>query len=308
MLSSGNNRTIRSYTSSSVALTAGPFLQSSGGVVQICCDGAGTLYVSNGGGNYVKVNPVTGVVTAGLASGYSVFSLSVTLDGVVFFAASTSVYAVGGSYGSSPVLLFAVTGGVLRQSLYVDSKGTAVYCIDNGSLAISKYTAWSGGTATRTVLSGLTPGEGYTALAGTDGGMLASGASGYGSSSSEIIPRWYGPLADTLFTSLPNSYYTTDYNNRLIWPYGVAIDSDMSVLYVTGGNPEGGTTNNAAALLRRFPPGNPGGITIPITAWAPYGVAVHPLTRAIYVISYGLTDHNPPGGTYSYITTLTPNY
>jgi hypothetical protein len=306
MLSSGNKRTIRSYTSSYVSPTSGPFLGSSQGFIQLCCDGAGILYVSSSETNYYKINPVNAVVTAGLASAYNVSAISVTLDGIVFFASGASVYAVGGAYGSTPILLFSPPNGVYRQCFYVNSTGTAVYCTDTNGTRICVYTAWSGGSATRTVITTTSTGSGETAFAGTDGGMIAAGAAVVGLYS-EIIPRWYGPL-ESLFTSLPNSYYITDYTNRLIYAYGVAVDSDMSVIYVTGGNPQAGTQNNAACSLRQFPPGQPSGITIPITAWSPYAVAVHPLTRAIYVMSYGITSRGSVVGAYSNIITLTPNY
>ena len=55
------------------------------------------------------------VVTAGLASAYNVYAISVTLDGIVFFASGASVYAVGGAYGSTPILLFSPPNGVYRQ-------------------------------------------------------------------------------------------------------------------------------------------------------------------------------------------------
>lgn len=304
MLSSSVDRTsIRSYTSSSVTLTSGPFLGNSQGQIQLCCDGSGVLYVSNGGFNYYSINPVTAVVTAGLASAYGIDAISVTLAGVVFFASGGPVYAVGGAYGATPVLLFSPTGGVYMQCFYVNSTGTAVYCYDSNGGSLCKYTQWSGGTATRTVMtttSAVT--NGYTTISGTDGGMIATGVSSpyqY----IDIIPQWFGPI------SALNGSYITDYNGRVTFGYGVAIDSDMSPIYVTGANPSGVPRNDGAAVLFRAVAGTNNEINIPITAWAPYGVAVHPLTRAIYVISFGLSGRADAGaGVCSNITTLTPNF
>lgn len=302
MLSSGINKTIRSYTSSSVTLSTGPYLYGWQSGTQLCCDGAGFLYLSYTGSNYYKINPVTGTTIAGLATAYTVNALSVTKDGVVFFASGTSVYAVGGTYGSTPVLLFSPNGGsgVYFQALAVDSTGTTVYCYDgapSGSRYLCKYTAWSGGTATRTVISTDDAGSnGYGSIAVTDGGMVATGA---GALYDPIVATWYGPIGalnGTWITSSPNA--PNSYG-------GVALDSDMSLVYVCGSSKFGSPPNNGAASLLRFVAGvRSAGNSIPITAWAPYGVAIHPYTRAIYVIACGQTSYTGS----LFLFTLTPQY
>ena len=302
MLSSGINKTIRSYTSSLVALSTGPYLYGFQSGTQLCCDGAGFLYLSYTGTNYCKINPVTGTTVVGLATAYTVNAISVTKDGVVFFASGTSVYAVGGTYGSTPVLLFSPNGGsgVYFQALAVDSKGTAVYCYDaapSGSRYLCKYTAWSGGTATRTVISTADAGSnGYGSIAVTDGGMVATGA---GALYEQIVATWYGPIGaldGTNITSYPSVQYSYG---------GVALDSDMSLVYVCGSTKIASPANNGAASLLRFVAGvSSTGNSIPITAWAPYGVAIHPYTRAIYVVSSGQTSLT----NQLYLFTLTPQY
>ena len=304
MLSSGINKAIRSYTSSSVLLSgSGPYLYTSQGGAQLCCDGAGFLYLSYTGTNYCKINPVTGVTDLGLATAYNVNSISVTKDGVVFFASGTSVYAVGGTYGSTPVLLFSPNGGsgVWLQTLAVNSTGTAVYCYDaapSGSRYLCKYTAWSGGSATRTVISTVDAGSfQYGAIALTDGGMVATG---YGAlTAAPAYLQWCGPISALDGTYIPSS-------PGVPMSYGLAIDSDMSPIYVCGGDRYSNPPNNVAATLLRFLPGvRSSGISIPITAWGPYGLAIHPYTRAIYVVAVGLTsrtDYNV------YVITLTPQY
>jgi hypothetical protein len=304
MLSSGINKTIRSYTSSSVLLSGnGPYLYSSQGSTQLCCDGAGFLYLSYTGSNYFKINPVTGVSDFGLATTYTVNSISVTKDGVVFFASGTSVYAVGGTYGSTPVLLFSPNGGsgVWLQTLAVNSTGTAVYCYDaapSGSRYLCKYTAWSGGSATRTVISTADAGTNqYGAIALTDGGMVATGYGGLTAAPAYL--QWCGPIS-----TLDSTYIAS--SPGIPMSYGLAIDSDMSPIYVCGGDRYSSPPNNVAATLLRFLPGvRSSGISIPITAWGAYGVAVHPYTRAIYVLAVGLTSRT---STSVYAITLTPQY
>ena len=303
MLSSGINKTIRSYTSSYVTSSSAPYLGFSQGGNQLCCDGAGFLYLSYTGSNYYKINPVTGTTTAGLATAYTVNAISVTPAGVVFFASGTSVYAVGGTYGSTPVLLFSPNGGsgVYFQALAVDSTGTAVYCYDaapSGSRYLCKYTAWSGGTATRTVISTADAGSnGYGSIAVTDGGMVATGS---GALYDPIVATWYGPIS-----ALDQTYIML--SGAAQYSYGgVALDSDMSLVYVCGGSKYASPPNNAAASLLRFVAGvRSSGISIPITAWSPYGIAIHPYTRAIYVISLGLATRDD---SKLYIITLTPQY
>lgn len=303
MLSSGINKTIRSYTSSWVTLSTGPYLYGWQSGTQLCCDGAGFLYLSYTGSNYYKINPVTGTTVVGLATAYTVNAISVTKDGVVFFASGTSVYAVGGTYGSTPVLLFSPNGGsgVYFQALAVDSTGTAVYCYDaapSGSRYLCKYTAWSGGSATRTVISTNDAGSsGYGSIAVTDGGMVATGS---GALYEQIVSSWYGPIGALDGTYIMLSPYA---------PYsygGVALDSDMSLVYVCGSTKYASPANNGAASLLRFVAGvRSTGNSIPITAWAPYGVAIHPYTRAIYVIACGQTSIS---SNQLFLFTLTPQY
>jgi hypothetical protein len=302
MLSSGINKTISSYTSSSVLLSGGPYLYQSQGGTQLCCDGAGFLYLSYTGSNYFKINPVTGTTIDGLATAYTVNSISVTKDGVVFFASGTSVYAVGGTYGSTPVLLFSPNGGsgVWLQTLAVNSTGTAVYCYDAtfGSRYLCKYTAWSGGSATRTVISTNDAGTyQYGTIALTDGGMVATGYGGLTGAPAYL--QWCGPIS-----ALDNTYIPS--NPGIPISYGLAIDSDMSPIYVCGGARTTQPPNNVAATLLRFLPGvRSSGISIPITAWGPYGLAIHPYTRAIYVLAVGLTSRTSFN---LYVITLTPQY
>jgi hypothetical protein len=304
--------TIRSYTSTDIAMTSMPDALFDGAVgSSLCCDGNGVLYFIKYDGsltNYYKINPTTGVVTTGLATGRVIQALSVTQNGTVFFAVgNSSVFAVGGTYGSTPVLLFTPAGGsgVWRQAMCVNSTGTEVYCYDGVEVSIGgfqggylcKYTAWSGGSATRTVISTSRPGDtinGFGYVGVTDGGMVATGPT---NSTGGALMNWYGPL-----TSLSGLSYT----GVIAYGRGFALDSDMSPIILLGTTPFVSPPNNGAATLQKYTPGNSTPINIPITAWTGVGVAVHPLTRVIYVVSYGTSSL--PSGNVGRLFTFTPVY
>jgi len=104
---------------------------------------------------FFTVNPRTGVTTKYDAGGIVVTSLAVTFSGVVFMTTSSGgVYATGGSYGSfsGSTNLFTVANGVFAGGIAVDDAGLNVYIVENTGGYFCKFNAWSGGTATRTVL------------------------------------------------------------------------------------------------------------------------------------------------------------
>lgn len=122
-------------------------------------DGNELLYVIPANGSttgFSTINPRTGLTTGYAAGGIVATSLAVTFSGVVFMTTSAGgVYATGGSYGSfsGSTNLFTVANGVFTGALAVDDAGLNVYIVENTGGYFCKFNAWSGGTATRTVLA-----------------------------------------------------------------------------------------------------------------------------------------------------------
>ena len=164
MLSSSTNKARaipNSFTSGWITKTLSQNVQIGSGVSPscMCIDGNELLYVIPANGSttgFFTVNPITGVTTKYAAGGIVVTSLVVTFSGVVFMTTSAGVvYATGGSYGSfsGSTNLFTVANGVWAGALAVDDAGLNMYIVENTGGNLCKFNAWSGGTATRTVLS-----------------------------------------------------------------------------------------------------------------------------------------------------------
>ena len=164
MLSSSTNKAraiTNSFTSGWITTTLSQTVQLGSGSFPfcMCIDGNELLYVIPANGSttgFFTVNPRTGVTTKYDAGGIVVTSLAVTFSGVVFMTTSAGgVYATGGSYGSfsGSTNLFTVANGVFAGALAVDDAGLNVYIVENTGGYFCKFNAWSGGTATRTVLA-----------------------------------------------------------------------------------------------------------------------------------------------------------
>jgi hypothetical protein len=161
MLSSSTNKAraiTDSFTTGWITTTLSQNIQLGGGGC-LCIDGNELLYAIAENGSttgFFTINPRTGVTTGYSAGGIVVTSLAVTFSGVVFMTTSAGgVYATGGSYGSfsTSTNLFTVANGVFAQALAVDDAGLNVYIVENTGGYFCKFNAWSGGTATRTVLA-----------------------------------------------------------------------------------------------------------------------------------------------------------
>ena len=162
MLSSSVNkaRAIRdSFTTGWITTTlSSNVILGQNGPNSLSIDGNELLYVIPANGSttgFSTINPRTGVTTGYAAGGIVATSLAVTFSGVVFMTTSEGVYATGGSYGSfsGSTHLFTVANGVWAGALAVDDAGLNVYIVENTGGNFCKFNAWSGGTATRTVLS-----------------------------------------------------------------------------------------------------------------------------------------------------------
>ena len=146
-------------TGASITTNLSTTLQLGGGSYSACLsvDVKELLYVIPTNGSttgFSTINPFTGVRTSYTAGNRVLNSIAVTFSGVVFMSTGgNTVYAAGGSYGSfaDPTLLFTVSNGIL-DSIGVDDAGQNVYLIETTGTNLCKFNAWSGGTATRTVL------------------------------------------------------------------------------------------------------------------------------------------------------------
>ena len=245
-------------------------------------DSYGNFYFISGSGTSIYKYTASTSTSASFVTPESVVNWDVDSAGVVYFnngGGSGDVYAIGGSYGASPVVIFTANWPVLSWAFSVRKDGTAICLTENSngsSYNLVRYSAWSGGTATSNLIStGYGTRQGYTRSAYTDTFGNVYSASPSPSGPYSLVKS----TASGTVTTLGASYVAA---------YGFAFDESSKYLYV----PRSNVLYEVDSVS-----GSATGVTFSVPSLI--GVATTPASRSIYVLS---------GGASASIIALAPNY